>query len=389
MTDTFTGKGKGWGENYTMPPVATQKLRPAFVPADGLIDLSASQVETFEDCARKWFLRSVAGVDAPSNKSAAWGNRIHAKLEAYLRTGQIGDYRQDDDVKIMLPGIKHLPPPGKAETELYFEIEVEGIGTFRGYIDVAYIDDDGVPVTTDHKTTSNLKWALSAEGLKTNIQSVIYAVYQLERHQVDMVRHRWVYYQRTPKRPRARKVEAKMHLADVAKQWEHVLESARKMKALRDSGAEVADVPYDARTCDKYGGCPYKGTACQLEPMDRLRSFAVHQSMKERMAAAKAAKEATPAPAPAPAPAVNPPESANPLAALKARAAPAPAPAPQPPPAPAPQVEIVRQQPAPAPKTEPQALTWAEGTRGPRRVSIELDLTSEKDRQLFEMWMGQ
>ena len=274
---------------------------------------SASQVDTFNDCKRKWAFRVIDGIKGDSNKYAEHGKRIHDKLEAYLLRGTIPDQLVDTDALIMLPGIRHLPQPGVALTELRFEMAVPGLGAFLGFIDAHFVED-GIPVNIDHKTTSSLRWALTKDQLLSNVQSVIYAVYAMERHDVDAVKNRWVYYQRNHKKPKARKVEAVMRMAEVAKHWESVLGSAREMKQIRDSGAKAADVSYNAKICDKYGGCPYR-QVCGLTGFDRLRSLVMQQTMKERMAAAAAAKAA-----------INPPENAQlPAAAAAAPAAAAPA----------------------------------------------------------------
>lgn len=320
---------------------------------------SASQIDTFRDCRRKWAINYIFGYPKKRNKYAAAGDRIHGKLEDYLAFGRIGDHEMDDDVKIILPGLKHLPRPGTAHVEQHFDIMLPGLGAITGFIDFEHLGDDGIPVVGDHKTTSNFKWAMDEQELKQNVQSVIYAVRTMEKYGVDRTRNRWIYYLRNPKKPRAKPVEATMELADVAKHWESVLGSVKEMKALHDAEPQdVKDVPFDSTACDKYGGCPFKGTICKLSPADSLRSFIVNQSMKDRMKAAKAKKEAAAQPAEepaeeaAPAP-VNPPAQAatgkaNPLQRLKKKkgagaaktATPAEAPAPEEQPPPPPPVQV-------------------------------------------------
>jgi len=47
--------------------------------------LSASQIQTFTECQRKWAWRVLDGVEEPPNKAAELGGQVHAELEKYLR----------------------------------------------------------------------------------------------------------------------------------------------------------------------------------------------------------------------------------------------------------------------------------------------------------------
>lgn len=312
-------------------------------PKGGGYYYSASQVSTFRDCKRKWAFDKIDKAPRKPNKYAEAGTRIHDKLEHYLEDGVVPDHEKDTDALIMMPGIKYLPDPGVARVEQRFELKLGALGAMVGYIDFEYVGKDGVPVNGDHKTTGDLRYALKGdkeekralargiaipdgELLRKDTQSVVYAVHTLEKYQTDKVRNQWVYYKRDPKRPGSKLSEAEMHLADVAKLWDDVLVDVKEMKRLRDSGVKAAEVEFNAGACDRYGGCPYRNGPCQLKPQERLRSFVMNQTMKERIKARKngqAQVKAVAAPEPAPveaeAPAVNPPESAAPLAALKAK----------------------------------------------------------------------
>jgi hypothetical protein len=286
--------------------VAKAKVETLNALPPGEYSYSASQVSTFRDCKRKWAFGYIDRIKAPANKYAAAGDRIHAKIEEYLLTGKVGDHLLDDDMKIILPGVKYLPRPGTARVEQGFVLLLPGLGRIVGYIDAEFVEDDGIPTNIDHKTTSDLRWAMKPEQLLEDPQSVIYAVHTLEKHNVDQVRNRWVYYQRNAKRPAAKKVEVIMELAHVANQWQGVLATLEEMKRLHDSGQKAKSIEYNAAACDKYGGCPYI-EICGLSSVERMRSFVMNVSMKERVKAATAA----------PPPAAPP---GNPLARLQAAA---------------------------------------------------------------------
>lgn len=310
---------------------------------------SASQIATFRDCRRKWAFKTIDKIDGAPNAYAELGTLIHHYLEQYLQDGSLPGgqevlltvekrgkgipYTGDDILAIMLPGLKHLPKPGIAIPEEGFEIDLGELGTLVGYIDAQFVDC-GVPVTVDHKTTSGLQWALTGEELREDPQGVIYSVYAMEKSGLDTVKCRWIYYLTDPKKARSKKTEVEIRLTDLAKSWQNIIVDVQEMKRLRDSGVKAAGVPYDARACDKYGGCPYR-TICGLTPMDRMRSLNAMLSLKERMKARQTSTPTTtetPAPTQAatlpatiatPAPtvtnAINPPEGMSALARLKAK----------------------------------------------------------------------
>ena len=72
--------------------------------------LSASQIETFSNCPRKWAWRYLEGVEDEPNKSAELGRAIHAELEKYLR-GESIDFTSETGY-IAASGLEHLPKPG-------------------------------------------------------------------------------------------------------------------------------------------------------------------------------------------------------------------------------------------------------------------------------------
>lgn len=296
---------------------------------------SASQVETFRDCRRKWFFKSVAKLPVKKNKYAEAGDIVHEMAEDYLSKGIVPDindkrpagetgFTYGELAKVFVAGVRHLPRPGTARVEQKFELYVPGLGIVIGFIDFEYTDDNGKPRNGDHKTTSNLAYAKTEEDLQTDPQSVIYAVHTMEKHNVDEMVNVWVYYHRAKaKKPKTKKVEAIMRLSEVDKQWQTVLTDLHEMKRLRDTGAKAEDVEYNVRACDMYGGCPFR-TQCGLTPADRMKGLMKMVNLKDKMKAQmeKKAEAAPAAPAAAPAPA-----GGNPLLAkMKARAAPAPAP---------------------------------------------------------------
>ena len=132
--------------------------------------VSASQIATYRDCARKWWYQSILGLQTPQNASAALGEAVHAQLEKYLNDGTPPDAEKPAG-RIAAAGLKFLPTPGTVFTEVSMhgtnrdkkeagEGEVPLPGAMprlvvagmpvNGYIDVLDISADS-PVVLDHK----------------------------------------------------------------------------------------------------------------------------------------------------------------------------------------------------------------------------------------------
>jgi hypothetical protein len=285
----------------TLPVIRRDRSRP--------LTLSATQLDMFQDCARKWGWRVLDGVQAPQNKYAAAGSAIHAVLEAYLKHGKPPDPRTPEG-SAALPAIEHLPAPGQVHSEVKFTWEVGGL-LIAGFKDFTYVRADGVPVVGDFKTTSDLRWALQPADLLTNTQSVVYAAHAMDEHETDLVQNRWFYLQRT-KAPRLRIVEQEMTRSPVDTRMAELVEVGKLMTGLYSGGAKTLDLDFDAQACGKYGGCPYRAN-CNLTAAQRMRGLMSQLSLKDRMKARMAEKGTaqTPAPAvqaaPAPAPVLTSP----------------------------------------------------------------------------------
>lgn len=288
------------------------------------MNFSATQIANFRDCPRKWYLKSIKKVEGPQNAYAALGSFIHEVLEKYLSTGELPrgrekvfeipgkkEYSGDNIIDIILPVIPYLPKPGVASVEEEISMNLGDLGTMRGFIDAQYIDIDNVPVVHDHKTTSDVKWALTTEGLAQDVQAVIYSVYAIEKLQVDRVRCRWGYIQTN--KPKVKIISYDFLLTDLDKLWHNVILDCTEMKRL--AGVSIEQVPYEAGSCEKYGGCPYRGDACKLTVAERLKGIRTMISLKERMQQRQQTAQA-------PKVEVNPPEAVSPenaLARIKAR----------------------------------------------------------------------
>ena len=69
-----------------------------------LMVLSASQFETFELCARKWWLKFVRGLPEPDSKSTIFGSILHAVIERYLSGDKQGRDSNGFPIDLYPPG---------------------------------------------------------------------------------------------------------------------------------------------------------------------------------------------------------------------------------------------------------------------------------------------
>src|SRR5216684_440746 len=111
--------------------------------------LSASQISTWLDCARKWSFIYVDKIPIAQGKASALGTEVHNQLEAYLKGCTI-DYTRESGY-IAEAAIPYLPEPSDSiEVEHEFLL-VSPNHTYAGVIDCR----DGTHII-DHKTTSDL-----------------------------------------------------------------------------------------------------------------------------------------------------------------------------------------------------------------------------------------
>jgi hypothetical protein len=253
--------------------------------------LSASQIQTFVDCPRKWAWRVIEGVEEPPNKSAELGRAVHSELEKYLTGGEI-DFTSEVGY-IAASGIHHLPKPGAwvadppsedgvaklrwvptpgLLVEQEFHFEGPSGHTYLGYKD---LEEPGI--VTDHKSTNDLKWQKTEDELRADIQATLYAVDYFRKHPEEpTVALRWVYYQTR----NSKKSAVTFIHVNQAETWQRFLaieKIAERMAAAvvpKENGEPVRalDLPANVNHCSAYGGCPHQGR-CNLSPFDKMRSY--------------------------------------------------------------------------------------------------------------------
>lgn len=222
---------------------------------------SASSVSDAERCLRKWAFPRLDKVPKIPNAKAALGSEVHGMIERYLRFGEPLDLSTKAG-QIAMAGAHHWPDPQTPglEIERAFSITIDGV-TFRGFKDLSWPG-----VVADHKTTSDLRYAIQAEippegpqegttYLVTDVQATLYGFEEIRRGS-DEVDLRWIYY-RTQDAPRSHLVRKVIRLDMIEDRVGRTVETARALDVYAESGARALDLPPSPNACGDYGGCPF------------------------------------------------------------------------------------------------------------------------------------
>lgn len=309
---------------------------------------SASQVALADSCLRKWGLSYLGAERQPKHASALKGNDFHTTLERWLRDAaappeviaELADARRAElaaaheeppsasqahrvkQLTALLQGdyagrleaaamsaIRFLPPPKLPgmRVEGRFEFEDSGV-RWLGYQDLVW-ERNGLRVLHDHKSTSSIsRWAKTPEELEHDPQLVIYARREFQSWPEPRLECEWHYTEMTAK-PRTVPVRLTVLREAIDQDFALITDKALALERIRAEGPDPKTLPYNEETCNAFGGCPYKGRECIIDPLVRIRgAFARLKKKDENMSTgflARVQSKQQPALAPAPAPAVD------------------------------------------------------------------------------------
>jgi hypothetical protein len=277
-----------------LPRADTVTQERAHSVEDGKIRaLSVSQLKTAHLCLSRWGFERVLRIPGKRFKSQDLGIAVHARLEAYLKTGV------DALGEIERPGLKYLPLPGSGllvehrfdgtDRDTPFDpsrakLHAAGI-PLDGFIDVVNTrggypypgakepDPPDTIEVLDHKTSSNLRYAATEEALSDvehesghGIQMVGYGEWaRTESSGLQWLRLTHVVYSTGPKRDAIR-VSTRVSVDVIRNSWQRVSGLAEKMKAVA-STSDPKQWPRNETACTAFGGCPYLAIC----PVSKLR----------------------------------------------------------------------------------------------------------------------
>lgn len=224
------------------------------VPLSSKWILSATEIETFELCRRKWAYHYLDAVKPPPSKAAQFGLSVHRYLERYL-TGDSPDH-QSPEGRVASAGLQHLPPKlprENVERPIFFHNRGH---IFHGYIDFFEQLGSQTWLIGDHKTSSILSRALSADELKKNTQANVYAQWAFAEKNAELIQLRWIYY-RTSSTPKSIVVDAELTKAEANDNFARIAYIADDIVSIARERPPSASLPKNLSACFKYGRCPF------------------------------------------------------------------------------------------------------------------------------------
>lgn len=252
--------------------------------------LSASQIECWRRCQRKWAYEHTTTAERTDSPLALLGTACHAVLEAWLRDGTPLALTTREG-QIVMPALPALPQPRTPGLLVEAEMALESDGHwYRGRIDAAWYDCViGVPHVWDHKTTSNLALAAhTEESLSHATQAVLYAAWAMEYWRADHAEVTFGYLP-TSKPYKLVPVSTRITRYDAEKELDLISVSASEIEAAYRSGREVEGYPPSPARCQDYGGCQWR---CDLSGTQRMKGYLHMASLMDRIKARQAAQTA-------------------------------------------------------------------------------------------------
>lgn len=230
--------------------------------------ISASQIKTYRDCARKWYFERTSSVERTVTPAIDRGKRIHTILENALLSGDLA-WLADEPLLAKLSWLpalvaEHGPIP---RDHIECEVRLEEFALpILGYIDLVLVHMDGEHVEiVDHKTTSDWKYALTVEDLAVDPQALIYCYAMLKRYPnanfFTFTHH--VINTRRAQTERLCSVNFARHEVEA---FADILSTElANMQATFAIGLANAIHGAYGDACHKYGGCPFR-EACGVAP---------------------------------------------------------------------------------------------------------------------------
>lgn len=271
--------------------------------------ISASQLETAELCPRKWWLKYKGHMPELPKGSKSFGNVLHAACERYLLGASLHDlWPQGWDVcpdskqpldpadaalvmvlieEAVKQGILERRPSGRVEHK------IEPPLSCLGHRVIGKIDYLCPGRVEDHKNSKSERYFKSAEGLKKNIQMMLYAAYELERgfrmkgavppKFISLVHNQ---YLRDLNNPKVRRREAEVTPAEIDDYWASKIVPLVQLLEKLDQINSPFLIPLpDKSACEAFGGCDFQSICHAGEDMltfkKRITTFLESQQGKK------------------------------------------------------------------------------------------------------------
>ena len=232
--------------------------------------ISASKINTHRRCKRLTYYQLVEGVYPPTHPAAALGTEVHDLVQGWMATGEIPSDSKAGRIASAL--ISKLPDVrvSPRDIERHLDLEVRGV-QFSGRID--WWEEDGR--VTDFKTTSDFKWARSADELRVDPQNIIYSADRIGDAESVRFRHLTV---RTKPPHYVRETEILNVAGDVASRLDRIIsEDVLGPGGISETiqATDVSQVEPTLTSCSAFGGCFFRTTcaASGVSTMGALSSI--------------------------------------------------------------------------------------------------------------------
>lgn len=218
--------------------------------------VSASQMETYAGCPRKWAYSRVR--PRTTNPTAEFGKRVHDIIDKWL-TQKIPPDGSTKEGRCALAMLHLIPPPDTPGmlVEHRWSLVLWGI-EHKGCADLAYGFRPGISVVTDdHKTKSRPKQVMTETELLENIQRIVYAYWAVVVLSVAEVVSKWNFVGRNGKW--AESVAVAEPRKRIEERFRDVYERT-SLPIYRAQGSPPETLPRNTEECFRYGArypCPY------------------------------------------------------------------------------------------------------------------------------------
>jgi len=246
------------------------------------LTISASGIDTFHDCKRKWWYGYVERIRGPKSPAAERGDKIHDLAERILKGEADPATLEGEDAmwfRFLEPGLQYAPSPEQVADGTWgvedWVKEPAGPLTFVGKVDFyrrpETIERPEDYIVGDWKTTSNKQWRWSKTPaqLAAHIQPHVYAYALFKDNPPEKVRFQHVNLQSVGK-PDAMEVWANdVPWENILDTWAGVVRTSEQMAAIATGNQEPTDIQPNTKACKKYGGCPH-AEYCPASPQNQV-----------------------------------------------------------------------------------------------------------------------
>jgi hypothetical protein len=290
--------------------------------------VSASQVSTYRECARKWAWKYIGGIKAEQTEAQKLGDEVEKEqIGPYLTQDRAFDFARDARAGflgsgyIAAAGLKYLPAPKTPGTVLQKKLEFRSSSApfiWVGYLDCFLPNSSALPspekgdwgnapCIVDFKTTKDFRYIKKEAVLRKDPQAVLYSVHVISETDADYVDLQWTYF-RTQKSAKAERTAFRFSGEATFEQFDGLEKTGTEIYQWKtQEGVSPKDLPPNPEVCELFGGCPFRDK-CNLSPAEKAKAWVAHvrpqggmimgaSSVLAKLKASKAAQTSAEAPA--------------------------------------------------------------------------------------------